>query len=416
MSIYSWFPRYACKKLYDGIYDCYDNAMMAYWKDADENMLRDYVSQHEAADYTVYQELDNASVHSITLCKEGMSVHVYLLKRTKELRAIKHREAILPVNPFEYEKICSPAVTQLGTYNAPKVYVGMGYLIRLEDGTFVVIDGGQTPEHDAKLLYDTMCEQKPDGVDGIIISAWIITHGHGDHTGVIRYFMKHYSDKVTVKMIIGNDAPDVVYQSSEDGFVRHFEYSRVSEAFSDCVYMKAHTGQQFFFSGVTFTVLCTHEDFFPNMIDAYNNTSMVMEAVIRGEATKSPVAEGKTRFIWLADVQSNGANRLADMYGEEMKCDVMQIAHHGIGNCSWYELYSLCSPKIAYWPCGRTVLEYKNGTRFTRPHIKFLVDTTEQIVFQAYGSYTMWFDEHFSSAYADGSEFVLPEQFIKSEQ
>ena len=79
------------------------------------------------------------------------------------------------------------------------------------------------------------------------------------------------------------------------------------------------------------------------------------------------------------------------MYGEHMRCDVMQIAHHGIG-CYHTDLYMLCNPKIAYWPCGKEVLEYKNGSRFQRPHIKYLVETTEQMIYQPDGNHTFVFE------------------------
>ena len=80
------------------------------------------------------------------------------------------------------------------------------------------------------------------------------------------------------------------------------------------------------------------------------------------------------------------------MYGEDLKCDVMQIPHHGIGN-AWYELYELCHPRIAFWPAGEEVLTYKDGIRYQRPHIKYLLDTTEQMIYAAYGNHTISFDE-----------------------
>lgn len=371
----------------ESAYDCHDGAVMLYWSEADEEMLRSYLSALEALGFWIYQENNGSCVHSLTCCREGLAVHAYYLKNTAELRVVIQDNAALPVAPYKYEKLCDVAVTQLGTYNDETTYVGMGYVIRLEDGTFVVIDGGQTPEYDSKLLYDTMMEQKPDGVDGIVISAWIITHGHGDHCGVLRYFMNERSEDITVKMMIGNDAPDIVYQTCADGFKRSFNFDSVNGKFGGCVYMKAHTGQQFFFPGVTFTILYTHEDFYPRLMEGYNDVSMVVDATVKGEASKAPAKAGETRFVWLGDI---GSQILVDMYGEKMECDVMQIAHHGIGN-GWYELYKLCKPRFAYWPAGKTVIEYKDRIRFQRPHIKFLVDTTEQMIYQADGSHTFWF-------------------------
>ena len=182
--IYLGMPCLACEKHYNGIYDCSDGATMFYWSDATEDMLHSYATQLEELGYTKHQELDNACIHSATYYREQLMMHVYYLKKTAELRVIVQADAVLPINAYPYERLCDVAVTQLGTYNDPTTYVGMGYLIRLEDGTFVVIDGGQTPEYDSKLLYDTMLEQKPDGIDDIVISAWIITH---DYNGVNSY-------------------------------------------------------------------------------------------------------------------------------------------------------------------------------------------------------------------------------------
>ena len=391
MAIYPGLPRSVNEKHYDAVYDCSDNATMLYWKKATKKMMLAYSTLLEGLGFEKHQELETPCICSATYCKEQLSVHVYYLKKTAELRVIAQNNAILPTNATEYKKLCDVAVTQLGLYFDPKVYTSMGYLIRLEDGTFVVIDGGKGFDYNAELLYNTMLEQKPDGIDDIVISAWIVTHGHGDHCGVFCKFAASYADKVKVRMMVGNDAPDTVYQCCLDGFVRHFHFAATSERFEGCVYMKAHAGQQFHLPGITLTVLYTHEDIFPAMMRSYNDTSLVVDVTVKGKVTKKAVRNGVTRFVFLADVHPDGAQRLMDMYEKHMKCDVMQIAHHGIG-CYHTELYKLCNPKIAYWPCGKEVLEYKNGSRFQRPHIKYLVETTEQMIYQPDGNHTFVFE------------------------
>jgi beta-lactamase superfamily II metal-dependent hydrolase len=389
MSIYGGIPYCASEKYFDAIYDCSDNATMFLWKNASEEMMSSYIAQLEERGFTKHQELDNPCVHSATYYKEQLGVHAYYLKKRAQLRVIIQKDAVLPVNNYEYEKLCDVAVTQTGLYNDPNVYTSMGYLIRLEDGTFVVIDGGKDVDSHAELLYNTMLEQKPDGVDSIVISAWILTHGHSDHYGVLRNFLRNYNDKVTVKMLIGNDISDVTYQGCAWG--RNFNYNVVSERFEGCCYMKAHTGQQFRFPGVTMTVLYTHEDYFPDMMRNYNDTSIVVDAVIQGEITEKPIKKGETRFVFLADIHPDGAQRLINAYGAYMRCDIMQISHHGIGP-SLYDLYAMCNPRIAYWPCGRAVLEYKDGARLQRPHLKYLLETTDQIIYRTDESHTFFFD------------------------
>ena len=171
MSIFSGIPSCAEGRYYDAIYDCSDGATMFLWKNASKKTMCSYTAQLEALGYTKHQEYKNQSLCSATYCKEQLNVCVYWVKGTAMLRVIVQKDAILPINKDKYKKRCSVAVTQLGLYNDPKVYTSMGYLIRLEDGTFVVIDGGKGFDYNAELLYNTMLEQKPSGMDDIVISA-----------------------------------------------------------------------------------------------------------------------------------------------------------------------------------------------------------------------------------------------------
>ena len=360
----------------DGIYDCYNRAQMLYWRSVGETVMSAYGAELEKMGYTVFQRNEDKNVHSVTYRNGNASAHAYYLKRVGEFRVILQEDAEFPINPYSYQEVCAPSVTQLGIYNDPKVYTGMGYLIRLSDGTFVVVDGGIALDYNCELLYRLLCEQKPDGVEDIVISGWILTHDHGDHYGVIKSFLEEYESKVTVRMLIGNEISDQVYATTEKG-TRSFDFGRVAGRFGGCALMKVHTGQRLCFPGVTLTVLRTHEDIYPETMRLFNDVaSTVFDAVI-----------GDTRFLWLADVEKASAPRLQEMYGEDLKCDVMQIAHHGIGD-GWDALYALCNPRIAMLPAGTEVLTYKDGIRFERPHIKYLVDTTEQMVYAAHGTYT----------------------------
>ena len=392
LNFYTDVPYEANGRRYGSVYNAYDGAMMLYWSDADEKMLNAYFKSVADMGYAKYQELDNNSIHSITCQKGGLSVHMYYLKRVKELRVIAQNKAQLPTNSYSYEKLCSPAVTQLGLYHDQETYTGMGYLIRLEDGTFVVIDGGNALEYNAKLLYETMLEQKPDELDEIIITAWIVTHAHGDHNGVFEYFAKHYKDKVTVKQLIGNDISDFVYSTNDFG-KRNFTYSAAAKGFNGCVYTKAHTGQQFFFPGATFTVMYTHEDVYPKTFKLYNDVaSMMISADIEN-----------TRFLWLADMEKTAAQRFKNMYDKDMKCDVLQVGHHGIGGGS-YDVYRLCDPDIALWPAGQQVIDRENVWDWTQN--AWIRDNVEQIYIHKDGSYTIWFDKNIDMSGVHGTEDI----------
>ena len=384
---------------YDSVYNCSDGGMMLYWSSSDEAGFTAYAKAVEGMGYTKHQELNNDSIHSSTYYKDKASVHVYYLKRTNELRVTTQDNAILPVNSYKYTEICKPAVTQMGLFHDANAYTGMSYLIRLADGTFVVIDGGKNHKTNAKDLYDEMVKQKPEGVDDIVISAWILSHGHGDHWEVLNQFIQNYNDKVTVKMLIGNDPSDYIYTSVRDGFNRNFKFTSVNGKFGGCVYMKAHTGQQFFFPGATFTVMYTHEDMYPIPMDGFNDVSLVVDAVIPGEIVEEPVKSGETRFIWLADIEAPAAEVMDAMYDTDMKCDVLQMAHHGLGGGN-YNLYVLCSPSIAFWPGGQVCVDKYSGLSQN----KYLIDTVDQMIIHKDGTYTIWFTEKIDMGGIQGSE------------
>lgn len=375
-------------KVYDKVYDCYDSAVMLYWESATDAMMTSYTSALEADGFTMYQSLNNTSVHSATYVKDKASVHVYYLKNTKELRVITQDNATLPVNAYQYTKLCEPAVTQLGLDYSGDASGGMGYLIRLEDGTFVVIDGGDKLETNAKNLYELMVAQKPAGIDDIVITAWFITHGHGDHYGVYDLFAESYKDKVTVRMLVGNDPPEYIHENC-DTPGHSFNYAKRAKAFTGCTYMKAHTGQQFDLPGVRFTVIYTHEDVYPDgpLTKFNSNASMIFDAVIND-----------TRFLWLADIESEGAKIFKEMYYTDMKCDVLQMAHHGVKGAT-RDIYELCNPDIAFWPAGETLI----NSYWTLDQNKWIRENVEQIIFAKDGNYTFWFGEQIDIGGASGS-------------
>ena len=390
LRFYTDVPYEANGRRYDSVYNAYDGAMMLYWADANEEMLTSYISSIADMGFSKHQELDNTSIHAATYYKDKVSVHMYYLKRVNELRVVAQNNAVLPTNSYTYEKLCSPAVTQLGLYHDNETYTGMGYLIRLEDGTFVVIDGGHGLEYNAKLLYDTMLAQKPAEMDEIIITAWIVTHAHGDHKGVFEYFRSNYTDKVTVKQLIGNDISDFVYSTNEFG-TRNFTYSSAAKSFEGCVYTKAHTGQQFFFPGATFTVMYNQEDVFPQTFALYNDAaSLMVDAVIED-----------TRFLWLADMEKTSAARFKKMYERDMKCDVLQVGHHGLGGGS-YDVYSLCDPDIALWPAGQQVMDRQNIWSWAQN--AWIRDNVEEIYIHKDGSYTIWFEKQIDTSGLQGVE------------
>ena len=193
-------------------------------------------------------------------------------------------------------------------------------------------------------------------------------------------------NKVTVKMLIGNDASEKVYKDMDDQ--RSFSFTSLNGRFGGCYHKKAHTGEQFFFPGITFTILYTHEDYYPKVLDEYNNLSVVFDGVVNGEVLQKSVKDGQTRFVWLGDAQTLVANKLCSMYGADLKCDVMQVAHHSHSNGGSLKLYQYCNPSVAFCP-GITVEDdpYANAS-----HNKYLTSTVDKYYRQDTGNHTISFE------------------------
>ena len=72
-----------------------------------------------------------------------------------------------------------------------------GYLFTLEDGSFVVIDGGNG--HSAEVtnfynvlvaLYTEIYGSAPTAAKPIRIAAWYLTHAHSDHVNLLNNFFR----------------------------------------------------------------------------------------------------------------------------------------------------------------------------------------------------------------------------------
>ena len=365
LGYFSNIPTKAGNVRYDKVASCHDGAVMLYWENATADMMNAYASSVEALGYKVHQSLDNASIKSVSYVKDKVLVHIYLTKTEKELRVVAQDNATLAVNPYEYEKLCDVSVTQLGSTSG----IGMSYLVRLEDGTFVIIDGGYYSKEAAEHLFDLMNEQKPEGVDELVVSAWFLTHQDGDHFGLLSGFISNHKNDITIKMLIGNQVSDYVLERAGTRN-RAFNYQAVNGKFGGCVYKKAHTGEQFFLPGMTFTILANFWDLYPGYpTSELNNTSLVFDGVTKGEMIKNSPADDQTRFIWLGDAQNAISQVIYRMYGSNLKCDVLQVGHHGNKNAGCMELYQACDPSVAFWPA----LDFAGNSHLSAAHNAWLL-------------------------------------------
>ena len=262
-----------------------------------------------------------------------------------------------------------------------------GYLFTLEDGSFVVIDGGNGHSAEVTNFYNVLVSlhtniygSAPSSSNPIRIAAWYLTHGHGDHTSLLINFYAKYmgfsSSKVVIDAIVGN------FPSNEEAYNAHSVnqaplnmmgtsswYKGTSDGYNTPVpFYNVHTGQTFFIGNIEFEVMFTTEDMHPWSMKAFNNACTVMRLTVHSHnvangntVSAGATASSKTSCLAIGDIYTRSARVLRATYGDYLESDMMTVGHHGTGAGGEGEFYKMVNPQIILWP--NTAAAVKNGTK-----------------------------------------------------
>ncbi len=324
-----------------------------------EDECREYAAALEKADF---REMDKKEIPAGSECH--YNVNLFYVFTNGEKQAFVFWDAsihttFITVEPsvplpnkrlFSGEKqVSSLSFTQL------RLSWGMCYIASLFSGEFIIIDGGKNNEEDAVRLYDFLKNNSPNPKPTVAL--WIFTHSHKDHIGLATFFFGKYKDEISVRAF-AYQFPDCdkisVSMDSVSDMKKEIEAleKNIETGYPDAVVYTMHTGQSYFFDGVEIEVLWTIDDTYPSFYTSFND----MSAAIRLK-----FASGKTVLL-LADCQHEANRRLAHRYGDYLKSDMMQVAHHGlIGGDKG--LYKLVDPEICFWPTTEFVFSGKDTDR-----------------------------------------------------
>lgn len=346
---------------FDGWYECYDageSAYLMYRAGAERAEYDAYCAKLEAAGFKKHlEDAEGAGVSSFYYNIDAV-VSVYFGTHDSVLRAVVEPAAETELVPTgvirDGSKSVAPCFVQLSEHMYDVVDCGMSYVFRLCDGSFIVFDGGWDTEPIADGLYAKLSELADGGE--IVISAWFFTHAHVDHIGAIYALANKYADKVTVKRVIFNYPGESRMTEMGDGFVQGYvhRWREVVEKFEGVEFVKARTGQRFHFDGLDLDILFTYEDYMmPRPLRTFNDTSLVMRVTTCGET-----------YMFLGDASETMCKILVQKYGELLKSDIVQVAHHGFGGGT-KEIYDVIQAPIVLWPIcyekpGSKVPCYKN--------------------------------------------------------
>ena len=303
-------------------------------------------------DYGVLQQNEIGENAYLTLTSEEGMLHLYYRNDAQTVRVISDtlEQSVLPMDESEgYERVTDTTlcVTSLD-YSHREILDGngMGYAIILADGRFIVIDGGYS--HDAPRLYQFMKDNNHRADGKIVIAAWFLTHGHVDHYGALNEFAEQYGDEVTLETFICNPPRPSMFRHGKQYNPYMLDVlPSVLEKFGEVKRFRPHSGQVIRFCDAEFEFLYTQEDFFPMYFPLMNDASTVFRMKVGGQSV-----------LFMADCENSSSNIICDMYGEDLKCDIMQLNHHCYSGGT-VELYELAAPAWSMWCTSQPAFEMR---------------------------------------------------------
>ena len=278
-----------------------------------------------------------------------------------------------------YEKLTDSAITALPFEGKA---VGMGYVILLEDGRFVVVDGGGVNangrEHDQ--LWDVLCEQfkrvygkMPSVAQPVRIAAWINTHSHWDHYGAMFDLLNSgiYKEDFEIQEFWFNRANNT---SDATGSGVHLENLYNSIALGDTKVRVLEYGKTYTLDGgrVSAKVLCTPAkvaDKIGTVTGADENTnSLVMMLTIGGK--KLLMTGDANEPAWDFMVSQHNANS-----AYSLKCDYLQMPHHAVQAAGTAAGYAAANPSYVIIPSTTGLANSHCTSSNASPTYNFLNNT-----------------------------------------
>ncbi len=326
----------------------------------DFNDFRAYIEVLKNEGYTVEITSDTENVLGMWVTKNGAKMYAYYTDGSKEARFILDKESTTASEySYTYAKKSTDTTTVYlygiamdpnGENNSTLAdhkdadnnnfygsNCGMSMVIKLADNSVIMIDGGgyaQMSQEAAQKL-DTFLHDITGTAanDKVTIRAWYLSHPHGDHyTGFIR-FIVNYHQNYDIKSVMYN-------LRSCPSDLREFLGDYLPVYYPSITYHRPHTGEIINIADVKFNILYTFEDLISHSTLSLgstddNDTSTVTMVEVDGK-----------KFLITGDIYVSAESVLVRNYdNNELKCDVLQVPHHGLNNT--VKLFEKAAPSVS---------------------------------------------------------------------
>ncbi|MBQ7347003.1 MAG: hypothetical protein IJW55_03525 [Clostridia bacterium] len=328
-----------------------NGAVLLYENLTDASAFHAYKTALEGAGYEQWSATQMGDNLYAGYRKGDDSVYFYYLPADGELRVILEKYQDRPTWTSDAVCVSTPTLTQFALeFNAPGDTISNGnhHIITLEDGSYIIIDGGRSAADDMTLADETFTYLRDNNkrTDGkIVIAAWFITHGHVDHYQTLEFFGQKYGSQVELEYILYSYPSEIELRHAENAADGYFigQMDTIAATYPGVKTYIPRTGERFYIKNVFVEFLTTYENIYPNVLTQGNDCCMVFRFFFnRGKSNEKSV-------MMLGDIYQPTSDWLAKNYAAYLKSDVTTTAHHGYNNGGSYTLYRRIRPDVVLW-------------------------------------------------------------------
>ncbi|MBO5071195.1 MAG: MBL fold metallo-hydrolase, partial [Roseburia sp.] len=229
------------------------------------------------------------------------------------------------------------AIYMLNNSNTREVFPGQmnSFIVETETGELIVIDGGYRGEweHLLNRLKEISGKSKPR------VTGWFLSHAHHDHIECFMEMIENHSESIEIENVYYNFPSKQFIERHDELFVDTIrEFYGLLPRFADIAVIVSE-GDCYEIGGAVFEILYSPNPAWTN--NAVNNSSIVIRLTLGGK-----------KILLLGDLGEEAGKQLLDKYGDGLKSDYCQMAHHGQAGMS-KSVYQATAPGFCMWctPC-----------------------------------------------------------------
>lgn len=272
--------------------------------------------------------------------RSDVMIHIYYCGSEKKMRIVADATtAYYNTKPEQCPRVCDTTLWQFEVDHA-LIDCGMCYIVRCCDGSFFVVDSAHmySVNDDIRIIEFL---KKINGGRKPVVAGWYLSHAHEDHIAKFLDIIEYHKGEIDIETVYYN-FPDAYHRDylywGEVNLNMTLRFERVMKENPDIKKVILHTGQRFFVRNLEFVTLCTHEDVYPTVFSDFNNTSTALMMLAEGSKVLIP-----------GDCSAESDKVLVGRYGDYLKCDVVQMSHHGHSGTS-PEFYRLADAECVLFP------------------------------------------------------------------